>query len=147
MTGFPNLSVHLPARGIAIVDGDGKALDGLDQWMRTIFIRTGGDAGIFPQVSPLLTALGAGQADALGLTFEWSRFGTVPAGTGCRAPILNPGQEFRVWNKGANALAVYPWVGARIDALAVNTPYSLPINKMQLFSIVELNLIYSAQPG
>jgi hypothetical protein len=77
-----------------------------------------------------LTAAGSNQSTALGLTSYNSVVETVTASTGVRlpsSPVL--GEPVRIWNRGANALSVYPQTGAAIEALATNAAYSLPVNK------------------
>ena len=73
----------------------------------------------------LLTASGTNQGTAATLGADTNRFTTVAAGTGCIIPPLNPGDSITVINAGANALALYPPVGAALNALAVNTAYSI----------------------
>jgi hypothetical protein len=72
-----------------------------------------------------LTAAGSTQATALPLPADVNRFTTVAASTGAILPPSNPGDMIVVQNAGANALAVYPPVGAAINAVATNGAYSV----------------------
>lgn len=72
-----------------------------------------------------LTALGTTQANALALPADVNYFTTVAAGTGTVLPAMNPGDSVNVYNKGANALLVYPPVGAVINGLGANAGYSV----------------------
>jgi hypothetical protein len=76
-------------------------------------------------VAPGLTATGTTQAGALPLGADCCNFTTVPAGSGAILPTMNPGDQISVYNGGANALLVYPPVGAQIKSLAVNAGYSI----------------------
>lgn len=71
------------------------------------------------------TAAGATQATATALLHDFNRVSVVGAGTGVRLPAGEPGMMLVVDNAGANALNVYPSVGARIDALAIDAPLVL----------------------
>ena len=71
-----------------------------------------------------LTALGSTQATALQLTADVNYFTTVGAGTGCILPAMNAGDTVDVYNKGANALLIYPPVGGAINGLGTNAGYS-----------------------
>jgi len=72
-----------------------------------------------------LTAAGTVQGNAAPLGADNNRFTTVGAGTGCILPAMNPGDSINVFNAGANALLIYPPVGAKINALGTNAGYSL----------------------
>jgi hypothetical protein len=72
-----------------------------------------------------LTALGTTQANALAVSADVNYFTTVAAGTGTVLPAMNPGDSVNLYNKGANALLVYPPVGAIINALGANAGYSV----------------------
>jgi hypothetical protein len=72
-----------------------------------------------------LTAAGSTQATALALPGDINYFTTVGASTGTVLPPLNPGDSVEVFNKGANALLVYPPTGAVINGLSANTGYSV----------------------
>jgi hypothetical protein len=72
-----------------------------------------------------LTAAGTTQANALALPADVNYFTTVGAGTGTVLPAMNPGDSVNIYNKGANALLVYPPPGAIINALGANAGYSV----------------------
>jgi hypothetical protein len=72
-----------------------------------------------------LTATGTTQANALALPADLNYFATVAAGTGAVLPAMNPGDSLNLYNKGANALLVYPPVGAVINGLGANAGYSV----------------------
>lgn len=72
-----------------------------------------------------LTALGTTQANALAIGADVNQFTTVAAGTGAVLPPMNPGDSCVIFNKGANALLVYPPVGGTINSLGLNAGYSV----------------------
>jgi|LakMenEpi03Aug12_release.lakeMendotaPanAssembly.Ray.scaffolds.fasta_scaffold20080_8 hypothetical protein len=76
-----------------------------------------------------IVATGSTQADAANLLASINIVQTVTSGSGVKLPAAQAGLRIIVRNINAtNALKVYPNTGARIDLLAVNTAYSLPIN-------------------
>lgn len=81
----------------------------------------------------VITAAGTTQATAYALTTEWAEVTITPANSGVKLAAFGAGVPNTVFNEGVNALKVYPPVGAQIDALGVNAPYSLPTAKMQTF--------------
>lgn len=107
--------------------------------------------GITPQqaqyicgaMADTLTATGTTQSDAFGLTADISVFTTVPANSGARLPDwATTGDDMFILNLGANALKVYPPVGGKINALAVNASSSLAAGSaMRLKSRAGLNWI------
>lgn len=82
-------------------------------------------AAVQGTVAAALTATGTTQATALPLGADNNNFTTVAAGSGCILPAMNPGDDITVYNGGANALLIYPPVGAQIKGLGANTGYSL----------------------
>ncbi len=72
-----------------------------------------------------LTATGTTQATALPLGADLNNVTTVAASSGVIMPAMNPGDEIVVRNGGANALSLYPPVGAQINALGVNAAYAI----------------------
>jgi hypothetical protein len=72
-----------------------------------------------------LTATGTVQGTAFAVPADINKFTTVAAGTGAILPAMNPGDSLVVVNGGANALLLYPPVGATINALGANTAYSV----------------------
>jgi len=68
---------------------------------------------------------------------------TVAAGAGVVLMTAVAGSVIRVFNRGANALLVYPTSGAAIDALGANVGYSLPVLKSQTFTATSTTQWYS----
>lgn len=86
--------------------------------------------------SVLTGAVGAGttQATALVLANSTTVFATVAAGSGAILPPRSDlGDEIFVANLGANALLVYPTVGAAIQTGAVNAGFSVAAGKSAKF--------------
>ena len=79
-------------------------------------------------VSPPLTAIGTTQATALLLFNGIANIGTAASGSGVILNYTNPGTSQVVYNGGANAVKVYPPVGAQINGLPVNTGHLLSPN-------------------
>lgn len=87
------------------------------------------------------TATGTTQADAFPLSISNTQFTTVASGTGAVAPgFLQPGDHFRVYNNGANALLVYPTTGAGINNGATNAGFSVAANKSAWFTMLSPTL-------
>ena len=88
-----------------------------------------------------LTALGSTQGTALAFSTNYTMFSTVAAGTGAILPaVSNPpglgvvqGDDYIVFNNGANALLVYPPVGSQIGLGAANAGLSIPSGKSCFF--------------
>jgi hypothetical protein len=74
-----------------------------------------------------LTALGTTQGTALSLGADVNNVSTVTSGTGVIAPAMNPSDDILVHNGGANALLLYPPVGASINGLGANVGYSIAV--------------------
>jgi hypothetical protein len=118
------------------------------QWHQALYNRTGGASGIVPTVTSGLIAQGNSHLTAMPLTDEINQVDAVAAGTGVQFPQLQVGQSvLHVFNNGANPLKVYPPPGGRIDAGAVNAPYTLPAGKLQLFHVYSLTQLRSTQLG
>ncbi len=84
-----------------------------------------------------ITAAGTDQATATALTTSINDMGTVGSGTGVVLPTAIAGMEVSVYNHGGNALLIYPALGAQIDALGTNSPFTLSvgiINRLIAFS-------------
>jgi hypothetical protein len=75
-----------------------------------------------------ITAAGANQAAATGLTRSYNIVTTTAAGTGVRFPTGVIGMKIIVVNRGANTLNVYPATGAQIDALGTNIATTILTN-------------------
>jgi hypothetical protein len=76
-------------------------------------------------VASAVTALGSTQGTATPLQADYNYITTAAAATGVLLPPLNPGDEITVYNKGANAVLVYPPTGAVINGLGANAGYSI----------------------
>lgn len=72
-----------------------------------------------------LTSAGTTQATAVTLGADVNRFTTVGANSGCIMTSMNAADNIVVINAGANALKLYPPVGAQINALGANAGYSI----------------------
>lgn len=62
----------------------------------------------FDTAAGSLTATGSSQTDALVLTSNFNRFGTVGSSTGAVLPAARSQGPVVIYNGGANALTVYP---------------------------------------
>lgn len=85
-----------------------------------------------------VTATGTTTADAYVLKAGMTQFTTVGAGTGARIPTtdLAPGDEFFVYNGGANALLVYPPTGGTVNAAGVDAGNSLAAGAGALYKMM-----------
>lgn len=88
---------------------------------------------IVGDVATGIVAAGATQAAATQLPGVNNFITTVAVGAGVILPAGNIGDEIAVYNGGANAVLVYPPVGATLNNLAVNVAVSLPIGKAGKF--------------
>lgn len=85
-------------------------------------------ASICQDVTSGIVAAGTTQGTATALTSTLNGLGTVAAGSGVVLYAGSAGDCQIVYNAGANAVKVYPPVGATINQLAVNIPHTLAIN-------------------
>ena len=96
--------------------------------IRKLFVDPSDVAGAISDLSSIangLTAAGTNQATALALDYTtFQRVTTVAASTGVRLPAATVGARIVVFNKGANALAVYPATGEVINNGAANAALS-----------------------
>lgn len=95
-------------------------------------VRAGAWAGTLAQSSNLTaTAAGTTQATAAAITSDITVFTTVALNAGAILPAATAAgaDDFFVVNAGANALAVYPPVGGKINAGATNAAVSIPVGK------------------
>ena len=77
-------------------------------------------------VADALTATGtSSQTASFPLAADVNRFTTVAANAGALLPLMNPGDSMTIFNGGANALLLFPPVGAKINAIATNGSYSV----------------------
>lgn len=90
------------------------------------------------------TALGTTQANAFAVTANFTHFSTVAAATGAVLPVVSAtaglgaqqGDEYEVYNYGANALLVYPGLGAGIATGATNAGFSVAAAKSAKFALL-----------
>ena len=90
------------------------------------------------------TALGTTQGTAFAVFLNYTHFSTVALNTGAVLPPVSataglatqPGDEFEVYNNGANPLAVYPPVGGAIGTIAANTALAVPAGKGAKFTLL-----------
>ena len=115
--------------------------------MRIIQGRTGGTSGNINDADANLTATGTPQATALAIANDVSVITSAPVGSGVILFNLQGGQQQWVFNRSGATLKIYPPVGGVIDALAINTPYSLNNLKAQVFTFSITNQFYSLQLG
>lgn len=81
-------------------------------------------SGLFRRSSATgLTATGTTQGTALLLAADYNEVSTVAAGSGVVMPATSSGASITVWNRGANALKVYPPSGGAINGLSANAPF------------------------
>ena len=90
------------------------------------------------------TALGTTQGTAFAVYNGFTHFSTVALNSGAVLPPTSttpglgtqPGDEFEIYNNGANALAVYPPLGGSIAAGAVNIALAVPVGKGAKFTLL-----------
>lgn len=102
---------------------------------------------VFWSTSSAVTAAGTNQGTATALTSVNNIVTTVSSGTGVVLPTGAAGQSVAVYNKGANALNVYPASGASIDALSTNVAYSLAAGGTIVLNATSSTKWYSSAPG
>lgn len=91
-----------------------------------------------------LIALGNSQATSLALPAAINAFATVAASTGAVLPIdAQPGDEYEIYNGGANSLTVYPALGGTINNLGANTGLALVTLKSGKYKCTAANTWYS----
>ncbi len=91
-----------------------------------------------------LTAAGTSNTNAYAMTKDVSAFTTVASGSGA---ILSGviGQDQQIYNRGANALLVYPPFGAAIESGAATTgSVSIPVGGHNTFECVSATQCYQA---
>lgn len=97
-----------------------------------------GDADTGAPGSTGAVATGSNQATAYQISGAVTVFGTVAASTGAilpSNPSASTADTVYVINAGSNALTIYPPVGGYINALAVNSGYSLAANTMTCLTL------------
>jgi hypothetical protein len=83
-----------------------------------------------------LVAAGTTQGTATTINLGCAFFSTVAASSGGVLSAGAPGDDVWVYNAGANALAVYPPSGAKINNVATNGSVSLATNTSIIFKCV-----------
>lgn len=88
----------------------------------------------FNTVAGLVALAGGGQTGATILTGDNNHVGTVAtAADSVQLQVAEAGREVSVINAGANAMAVFPAVGDKINALSVNASFSVAAGKCATF--------------
>ncbi len=82
-------------------------------------------AAVVLDVGTAISAAGTTQTTATQLTNSVNDIGTVAAGAGVVLWTGTAGDSQIVYNRGANAVSVYPPNGARINSLPINSPHVL----------------------
>jgi len=137
--------LSMPTQAMPVVDSAGVASQ---PWWRFFYGLYTRNASTVPYlVATTLTAAGTTQATALALQSEWNAISTTPANSGVRLNDFGVGLTSTVFNGGGAALKVYPPIGAQIDALGVNAPYSLANGKSQVFYQLSATQFRSQQLG
>lgn len=134
---IPLFATQFPPQGQQQIDGSGKLLNPLYYFLQAVFRRTGGQNGLLWTTGQGLAATGATQALALPLTDDYNEVLTG-SGLGVMLAQLQPSQQQWVFNGTGGGLNVYPQLGGRIDAIAVNGPYVLANGKTQIFTCPDL---------
>lgn len=107
---------------------NGNETEHLDQSLQAAFFNLSTQDG--------LTALaGGGQAGSVSVAqWQMSRFTTVASsGDSCVLGFSFMGHFRVIINAGANAMNVFPRAGDSINALAINTAFSIPAGKTAIF--------------
>lgn len=123
--------LSMPTQGQMLVDQDGVVTQ---PWWRFLFGLYKRNASTIPYlVATSLVAAGTTQGTALALASEWNEIDSTPVNSGVRLANFGVGLNSVVFNFGGATLKVYPPVGAAIDALGTNNPYSLANGSSRTF--------------
>lgn len=88
-------------------------------------------------VSGVTALAGGGQSAISNITATMTRVTTVAtASDSVTLPRAAGGLRYKITNKGANVLAVFPFLGDAINAQAVNTSFLVPVGAMVEFVCV-----------
>ncbi len=90
-----------------------------------------------------LSAAGSTQGTATVISKQTNEFTTVGSGQGAVLPSPEQGEFIFIANAGANALSVYPASGHSINALSVNTAFSVAAGKNAMFWAATASKWYS----
>ncbi len=122
---IPTYPIQLPPQNTQIIGGSGIQ-QVFYNFLRILFLRTGGPSGISQTVSPGLAATGQT------LTEDYT---AVSSGSSVVLANLQPGQQQTVLNVTGGGLTISPFGSGQIDGGA---NYSLPNTKTQIFTCVVL---------
>lgn len=104
--------------------------------------------GLYTSTTTGIAASGATQGTATALLTTYNIVSTTPSGTGVILPLPTmSGLIITVVNRGANALLVYPNVGAIIDSAAVNVPITIGVNSAASFQAATTLQWYTENPS
>lgn len=85
---------------------------------------------LYDSINNAVSAAGTTQGTATALTVSHNVVTSVAANAGVVLPTpAFGGWKITIYNRGANAVSVYPQSGASIDAGAANAPIILPVNQ------------------
>lgn len=104
---------------------------GIANWSRLLAVDSNGvvilgDLPVFG-VNNGVVAAGTTQADATAISKAINIVINTPLNSGVRLPVALAGYRVIIRNGGANALKVYPGVGAAIESAGTNIPITLPV--------------------
>ena len=91
-------------------------------------ISAGAAKAINGDVNSAISAAGTTQATATALTAGINVITTAAASSGVRLSNTEIGDEYEIFNLGANAVTVYPPTSGQINALSANTGFTLATN-------------------
>ncbi len=117
--------IQLPPQNTQIIGGSGMG-QVFYNFVRVLFLRTGGPSGILNTVDTGVVA--AGQTLSASYT-------VVSSGSSVVLANLQPGQQQTVLNVTGGGLTVHPFGSGQIDG---GSTYSLPNTKSQFFTCIAL---------
>ena len=94
------------------------------------------------------TALGTTQANAFAINANYTHFSTVAASTGATLPVVSAtpglgaqqGDEYEIYNYGANSLSVYPGLGGSIATGGANAAFAVANGESAKFVLLTTTL-------
>ena len=135
---IPQNPFQLPQPTTPILGNSGQASLIFYNFLKALFLRTGGQSGIPATVGANLTAAGASLAKALQLTNDYNEV-LNGSGAGVLLSALQPGQSQLVFNGTGGSVNVYPATASgQINGLGNGTAFSLTNGKTQWFWCVKL---------
>ena len=88
-------------------------------------------------INGVVAVAGGGQSTVSNITATMTRVTTVTtAGDSLTLPKAAPGLRYKIANKGANSMNVFPLSGDLINALAVNAAFAMAATKTAEFVCV-----------